>query len=154
LKSHNVRLATPDDINEIIRLIGGISNENGLFPLAVNKITKLVHDAVVNRTMVIGVIGQPANIEASIALAPGQLWYTDTYNLGDLWHYVWPQYRNSNHAENLIEFAKSVANQMGMDFISGVVAKERVDAKMRLYRKHFDAFLGGCFLHRHMNGSA
>ena len=72
--------------------------------------------------------------------------------LGDYWNYVRKDCRISTHADELLEFAKAYADKVGLDYISGVVSFERAEAKTRLYRRHFDTFLGGSFIHRHMNG--
>ena len=158
MSNKEVRLATLDDVDSLLDLLKDMHEETGLFPLSEGKVGRIVQAAIFPtygqaRSAVVGVIGAPQALEASIALAPTQLYYTEAYHLGDMWHYVRPDCRNTEHADHLIAFAKACADKMGLDFISGVVSTDRTDAKMRLYRKHFGAFLGGYFMHRHMNGS-
>lgn len=148
-----VRRAVPDDAASLMSLLDEMHHINGLYPLARGKVLRLVTDALSGlNTVLIGAIGSVGNVEASIGLMPTQSWYSESYQVGDLWNYVREDFRASGHAASLIRFGKTIANRTGLDFISGVVSTDRTEAKMRLYRRHFDTCLGGLYLHRHVNG--
>lgn len=148
-----VRRAVPDDVGSLLEMLTEMGEETGLYPFAPGKVLQLLQGSFsgLNPT-IIGAIGPVGAVEASIGLLPAQPWYTESYHVGDVWNYVRRDFRVSGHAASLIEFGKDIANKTGLDFISGVTSADRTEAKMRLYRRHFDTCLGGLFLHRCVNG--
>ena len=146
-----VRLAVPNDGIGLMHLIRMIVAENGFFPIAEEKVGGLIHAVLTKQQLncptIIGVIGKPDDIQATICLAVGSLWYTDEPSLGDLWNYVRPDCRKSTHAKSLLEFGKQCADRMNLKFMSGVVSTGRTEAKVRLYRRRFGTPTGAYFIY-------
>ena len=95
----------------------------------------------------IGVIGTPTDMQATIGLMVSRIYYTDEWHLGDLWVFVRPDCRKSTHAKALLEFGKRTASDLGLKFMSGVVSNARTEEKMRLYRRRLGTSVGGYFLY-------
>lgn len=148
-----VRLASPPDEAGLLRLLEQMHAETGLFPYAPQNVRELVHTVLSPNgkapltPTIIGVVGHPSDLQASICITTSRLYYTDAWHLGDLWNFVRPDCRRSSHAKELLEFGKRCADSMGLPFVSGVVSNERTEAKMRLYRRRFGKCVGGYFLH-------
>lgn len=155
-----VRLANPLDGLGLMHLLRMMHAETGLFPFSETRVAAIL-DAVLSKQQltsptIIGVIGNPSDLQATICLSVGNVYYTDEPHVGDMWNFVRPDCRRSTHAKNLLEFGKKCADSMGMAFMSGVVSTERTEAKMRLYRRRFGTPIGGYFIYRQdkLNGTA
>lgn len=151
-----VRLAQPQDHSEIVRLFMQDHAENGIFPMDYSKIDwllcRLLRPDLISETDtgtrgVMGVIGPVGALEAIVAVVISAPWYTSERCLNDLVVFVDPQYRHSGHAKALIEWMKYQSTITGLPLISGVVTKERTEAKVRLYQRQMPIKLGAYFLH-------
>lgn len=151
-----VRVATPQDYNDVARLFIQDHRENGIFAIDFAKIdwllTRLLHPHLIppmdtGTRGVIGVIGPVGGLEAVVAVVISSPWYSGERCLNDLVVYVDPEYRHSGHAKALIEWMKTQSTESGLPLISGVVTKERTAAKVRLYERQMPTKLGAYFLH-------
>ena len=147
-----VRLAAPADELAILLLLEQMHAENGLFAYSKSRVRDLVRSILAAPVKplpvpaMIGVIGTPTDLQGTIGLMVTQLYYTDEWHLGDLWNFVRPDCRKSEHAKELLEFGKRMAGALGLKSMSGVVSNERTEAKLRLYRRRFGKLVGGYFL--------
>lgn len=137
-KPSNIRIVTHGDEKKLYDFIAAGHNESAIFPLSVYKVNQLI-DAAVNKThpIIIGVIDSPVRdeIAASICIMYDQPWYTDEWSLNELWNNVRPDYRRSTYAKDLINFGKWVAETSSKTLQMGIITTERMEAKIRLYRR-------------------
>ena len=97
----------------------------------------------------IGVIGAPGNIEASISLLPGRVWYSNENVVESLWNFVRRQYRKSANAKALALFAKRQSERLGLPLLFELVSTEENTHKLALYERTFGPRAGAAF---HWNG--
>jgi len=100
-----VRKAIPSDEPELMDMCRKLHQENGLFSFSECKVQAVLQSAWNGSGGIIGVIGAPGKIEGSICLTINDYFYTDEFNLGELWNFVLPEYRKSTNAKELINFA-------------------------------------------------
>lgn len=151
-----VRLAKPQDYAEVARLFMQDHNENAIFAIDFAKIDwllcrllrpELIAQADTGTRGLMGVIGPEGALEAVVAVIISSPWYSSEMVLNDLVMYVDPNYRHSGHAKALIEWMKYQSTITGIPLISGVVTKERTEAKVRLFQRQMPTKLGAFFLH-------
>lgn len=139
-----VRIAVPDDHQEIWRLFLQGHNENGLFTLAPEKVQYLMNRILFSNLIpvgdmgprgVIGVIGKVGSLEALILLTLGTYWYSNELHLEECLVYTDPEHRQSNHAKALIQFMKDQVEVTNVPLLTGIVSNHRTEAKCRLYRR-------------------
>lgn len=133
-----VRLATKDDIDDIINLLIVMHNENGLFVYDESKTRDVVTNIITNKAGVIGIIGDAGSIEGMICLTIDQLWYGKEWFLNELFNFVHPDFRRSTRVKSLIAFAKKCSDDMNLPLVIGIVANHRTEAKIKLYERQFD----------------
>lgn len=149
-----VRLATEADIPEILRLCVLLHEENGLASMSEEKVTGLVWRCISRHGGLIGVIGEPGELEAMIALQIDSLWYTDHEILSELFNFVRADCRRTDHAKRLVAFAKLTAEGMGLPLFIGVISNHRTKAKVRLYQRQLGEPAGAFFIHGQFEGTA
>lgn len=130
-----VRIATADDEEAVMAMCRRLHSENGLFSLNESKVRALLHRCYKKDGTIVGVIGEPGQIEASTCLAISDYHYTDEWHLSELWNFVEEPFRKSGNAEALIEFGKACAVKMGVPFITGIITNKQMAGKVRLYRR-------------------
>ena len=128
-------MARADEEDEIYRLLMELYNENALFSLDEKKVRETIRLATQRKGGVIGVIDGPNGLEGSVGLSITQWWYTSEYHLGEYWCFVKEECRQSNHAKDLINFAKWCAETMNMPLHMGIITTKKTAAKERLYRR-------------------
>jgi hypothetical protein len=142
-----VRMAKPEDEDEIFAICKLLHEENGIFPMSDTKVRARIHECLYQRGGIMGVVGKPGQIEAVICLSLAQgAWYTDAYSLDEHFAFVLPNHRRSENAKELIIFAKACANELGLPLQIGVLSNERTEAKVRLYQRQLGAPAGAFFL--------
>lgn len=124
-----------------------LHEENGIFSFSERKVRNCLQSAWNGQGGIIGVIGVPGKIEGSICLTIGDYFYTDEFNLSELWNFVLPEYRKSTNAKELIRFAVRCSDEIGIPLIIGVISNERTIAKIGLYRRLLGDPAGGFFVH-------
>lgn len=139
-----VRLAKPDDHQEIWRLFLQGHRENGLFSLAPEKVQWFMNRALFPHLIppadtgprgVIGVIGPVGALEGLVFVTIGEYWYSNQKHIEEFIVYVDPECRKSNHAHALIDWMKEQVEVTGIPLMTGIISNERTEAKCRLYRR-------------------
>ena len=144
-----IRLATPEDEEQVFDFLMTLHAENALFPVSPEKVRDAIKHATDRRGGVIALIeGDDGRIEASLGAVVEPWWYTTAPSLNEVWNYVRADCRQTNHAKRLIEFGKVLADQhlCGIPFFMGIISTERTEAKMRLYGRQLQQ-IGGMFAH-------
>lgn len=108
---------------------------------------------------VLGVIDGPdGKPVACINLAFFQWWWSRAYFLQEVWAFVHPAHRKSNHAMHLAQFARWCSDDMTSGFgyrvwlLSGVTSKENVEKKVAFYGRNGN-YIGAFFIYPDPKGS-
>ncbi len=143
----HVRLATEDDFEEIMDLGRELWRENGLMQFDEEKVSHFALNALRGKDGIIGVIGKNP-IEGFILLCLRQLWYAKDgdVHLEEFTSYVKPEFRKSQNAIALIEFAKDAAIKLNVPLWIGILSNARTEQKIRLYRRRLGDMAGAYFL--------
>ncbi len=141
-----VRLAKPDDEDEIMRICIMLHQENGIFSMDEQKVRDKVRECLYQRGGIMGVVGEPGRIEAVICLTLGQAWYSSDWSLEEHFAFVLPNHRRSENAKELVVFAKGCARELKLPLMIGILSNERTEAKVRLYQRQLGAPAGAFFL--------
>jgi len=144
---YRVRMATEQDEPQLMLLCEGLAEENALFAPNFDKVRDVVRNVVRNRNGFVGCIGSHEKLEGAIMILVSAMWYTDQPCLEELFNYVVPEFRASRRAVQLVEFAKSVSNKMGLPMLIGIVSNVRTEAKVRLYDRKLSR-AGAFYLHQ------
>lgn len=142
-----VRIATAADEPEIIRLLHLMHAEGGMLPLDEGCAREIFARAFNREGGIIGVIGEPDSIQAMIYLLITRFWYTRDNHLEELFNYVRPDSRKTDHAKTLISYARKCSDQIGIPLVIGVLANRAMEAKVRLYRQMLGFPSGAFFVH-------
>lgn len=145
-----VRIGTPDDLDAMMTLAMAATEENAFVKPEPMKLLQHMWPALNRDHGIVGIIGKPGEkIEGAILLRVGPVWYTDEDVLEEKAIYVDPEYRSAKggRARKLAEFAKSVADELGIPLAIGVLSNERTKAKIRLYERVFGEPAGVYFLY-------
>lgn len=132
---NGVRIAGPEDENEIFDLLMLHYTENGMAQINSEKVTAVIRRGTRKEGGVIGVVPGDRGIKASIGLQLSQWWYTNDYHLEEMWNFVHPEHRRSRHAKNLILWAKWMSDQMHVPAVMGILTVTRLEPKMRLMQR-------------------
>lgn len=131
----SVRIATPKDEDEVMRLMRRAFDEQPIFALNEQRMRANIRMCTERRGGILGVIDGPNGIEGYLIAMLGQHWYSDEWHLEELSNFVDPDYRKSTHAKDLINFVKWFAEQLKMPVILGILSTKRLEAKIRLYER-------------------
>lgn len=149
-KPTNIRICDHGDEDKLYKFIEAGHNESAIYPMSSYKVNQLI-DAAISRThpIVIGIIDSPTKneIAASMCIVYEQLWYTDEWQLAELWNNVRPDYRKSNYAKDLIRFGKWVSDTANKALNIGIITTERMEAKIRLYQRQKLQQTGAYFIY-------
>lgn len=123
--------------------------ENGMAPVNKDKTREVLQRGLMQHRAVIGAIGTPEKVEGAVGLYISQWWYSDEHQLEDLFNFVRPDNRRSDHAKRLLSFATQVSDQLKIPLLMGVLSTERTAAKVRLYERRLPHEMAGAlFFHR------
>lgn len=140
--------ATMADLPEIMRLLHIMHAESGLMPLDEDCARDMFINALEKKQGVIGVIrGEATEIRAILMMVITRFWYTTKFHLEELFNFISPEHRKSNYADALIRFAKHSADELKIPLVIGVLTSERMEAKVRLYRRRLGMPAGAFFVH-------
>jgi hypothetical protein len=152
------RLAGPQDADSLFNMCKLLWEENGLFPMSETKVRRMIEVAVnpLSRKdheviTIIGALGPVGNVEACLALCITQNWYSDAWHVEELWNFVHPDHRVSNHAKSLIEYSKSVQAELGLPLMIGILSNDRTAEKIRLYSRRLGQPAGAYFVYPSWN---
>jgi GNAT superfamily N-acetyltransferase len=142
-----VRIASMDDRDGMLALLDLMHAENGVASLCRPKMESALDRGLRRDRALIGVVGEPNDIRASIGLFLHQWWYSNDWHAEDCWNFVHPQHRKSTHAKELLTFAKKAADDLGIQLLIGVLSTERTQAKVKLYERFFGPSAGAGFVY-------
>jgi len=142
-----VRTATKEDAPELLRLLSIMNAESGLMPLNEMCAREFFDRAFNRQGGIIGVIGPPGDIQAQIYLLSTRWWYTDAHHLEECFNFVRPDMRKTDYARTLIQFAQKCADEIKVPLIIGVLTNNRMEGKVRLYRRALGIPAGAFFVY-------
>ena len=145
--TEKVRVATLNDEPEILRLLHVMHSESGMMPLDELCAHEFFSRAFEKRGGIIGVLGEPGNIQAMIYLLITRFWYTKEHHLEECFNFVRPDMRKTNHARKLIAFAKECSDTLKLPLVIGVLTNNRMEGKVRLYRRSLGIPAGAFFVY-------
>lgn len=141
-----VRLAKPEDEAAVFELCRILHKENGQFPMDDGLVRDALHKAFNKQGAILGLIGEQDKLEGMIYLSIDRYWYTRHPHLGEVFNFVHPDHRKSDHAKALIEFAKACATPAA-PLVIGVISNDRTEAKVRLYERRLGKSAGAFFIY-------
>src|SRR5271154_420872 len=112
-----IRTATSADEGGLLNLCKLMHEEQGAHPLNWNKVVPMIRRATTRQGAMAGVIGTPDNIKAGILLYLDPIWYSDDFQLLELFNFVREDSRKSDYAKRMIEFAKSASDKLQIDLM-------------------------------------
>ena len=147
-----VRIATINDLSEVMSLLAIMHAEGGIMPLDEMEAQSMFMRAFKREGGILGVIGEPGDIKAMIFLLIAKYWYTRTNHLEELFNFVRPDVRFESGARNdyagkTVEFAKKCSDEIGIPLVIGVLTNRRMQGKVRLYRKKLGVPAGAYFVY-------
>lgn len=144
-RPNSVRVGIPKDGAQIFSLLCQLHTENAMFPKDDDKVWHFINKALNQDGGIMGVIEDNGQIVGVIGMYIEQFWYSSQPYLCEYFNYVKPEARKSNHAKDLIDFAKWANTNMGLLLIIGIMSSIRTKAKLHLYNKRL-SFIGGIFV--------
>ena len=149
-EDHKIRLATVEDLDEMMRLALSACDENGFLNPNPIKLLEQIWPALNQDHGLCAVIGKPGGtIEGAILLRIGQMWYSDDLTIEEKAIFIHPDFRGAKggRARKLCEFSKTVADTLGLPLVIGVLSNSRTEAKVRMYERQFGKPSGAFFLY-------
>jgi len=128
-----------------MELCRALHAENAMFKMNENKVRGMLDRAFNGEGAIIGALGPTGAIEGAICLLITSFWYSDEFCLEELYSFVFPQYRKSENAKDLITFAKRCSTELNIPLVIGVVSNIRTQAKVGLYARQLSDPVGAYF---------
>jgi hypothetical protein len=145
-----IRLATTDDLDEVMRLAVTACEENGFLNASTELLVREIYPALQQDHGLCPVIG-PANgeIQGLALLRIGAMWYSPETVLEERAIFIYPQYRaaKGGRATRLCEYTKKVADTLNLSLVIGVLSNTRTAGKVRMYTRIFGEPAGAFFLY-------
>lgn len=148
-RPQNVRIAVSGDEDRLMKIFRISHEDNAIAPMSEEKVMKTIKHALNREGSFIGIIDGAKEIEGVICATLAQMWYSDAWHYDELVNFVHPDYRKSNHAKNLMDFAKWMTEQTNVPLHIGILTAKRLDAKVRLYQRQFK--MGGAVFYHNAN---
>lgn len=123
-----------------------LHKENGRFNMDDDYVLSIIQRATRQHNGIIGVVGERDKLEGSICLLIDRFWYSRDLHLEELWNFVHPDHRRSQHAKTLIGYAKNCSLSLDLALVIGVMSDERTEAKVRLYERQLGKPAGAFFI--------
>jgi N-acetylglutamate synthase-like GNAT family acetyltransferase len=145
-----IRLATPADMEEVMKLAVTACEENGFLNASAELLAKEIWPALCQDHGLCPVIGpQNGAIEGLALLRIGSMWYSHSVVCEEKCIFVYKQFRSAagGRARRLCEYSKHVAESLGIPLLVGVLSNTRTAAKVRMYRAIFGEPAGAFWLH-------
>ena len=150
-----IRLASPQDLDEIMSIAMMACDENGFLNPNPAKLAAEIWPALHQDHGLCAVIGKPNGmIEGLVLLRIGNMWYSDSRVVEEKAIFIHPDFRSAKggRASKLCEFSKKVADSLGIPLIIGVLSNHRTSAKVRMYERQFGPPSGAFFLYGAQTG--
>jgi hypothetical protein len=142
----DVRIGTWADETEMLKLLTLMHQEGGMFDLDINKARQMFSRAFDAKGGILGVIGPPGDVQGAIFLLLTSYWYAfDHTHIEELFCYVRPDHRKSNHANKLLSFAKECSDTLKLPLSIGVLTNQEAEGKLKLYYRKFGTPAGAFF---------
>ena len=145
-----IRVATPEDLDEIMNIATMACEENGFLNPNSAKLAVEIWPALHQDHGICAVIGKPQGIiEGLVLLRIGNMWYSDSIVVEEKAIFIHPDFRSAKggRAKKLCEFSKKVSDTLGIPLIIGVLSNSRTEAKVRMYERQFGKPSGAFFLY-------
>ena len=145
-----IRLATPADMDEVMRLAVTACEENGFLNASAVLLAKEIWPALNQDHGLCPVIGHPGGeIEGLALLRIGAMWYSEATVVEERAIFIYPQFRaaKGGRARRLCEYSKHVADSLGIPLLIGILSNTRTEGKVRMYKRIFGEPAGAFFLY-------
>lgn len=149
-----VRRAVPVDQASLLDFVLPMLSEESLQPVSPSRVLGMVKRATQQDGAIAGIIDGADGIEASIGLLVDRYAYTEQEHVRVTWAFVHPEYRKSEHAQNLMAFAKWACEQLGatrgynVPLIYELLTRTDLVGKMKLVQRSLPqvgaTFAWGC----------
>lgn len=130
-------------IAEIVELLRLMHAEGYPGTFSETKVQSSLADLMVSGVVLVTKSG--GRIVGTVGLEPSQFPWSDDWHLADRFFYVHPDHRRSAHARTLLTEAKKIAKEAGIPLRMGIFGKDRLDAKIKLFRRIMGEPYGAIF---------
>jgi hypothetical protein len=147
-----IRLATPDDLDEVMRLAVSACKENGFMDASLAALATEIYPALCQDHGLCPVIGPAGtkDIQGLALLRIGSMWYApDKIVIEEKCVFVYPEFRSAKggRARKLCEYTKKVADTLQIPLLIGVLSGTRTAGKCKMYQRIFGEPKGMFFLY-------
>jgi hypothetical protein len=154
-----VRVATPDDVHEVMELALASVAEAGIPKFNTEKMLNEIWPSLHRDGGIICVIGKSGEkLQGVVFLKMVDLWCSDEVLLEEQFVYVRPEYRHlkGGRGKKLCEFAKKTADNIQMPLVAGVSMAVAPDGIKRLYDRLYGKQCGAYYYYgnHHVEQSA
>lgn len=150
-----VQVGTPADVHDVMELALMAVDENGIAKPDPERLLQEIWPALNLDRGIVGMVrNEEGKLEAAILLRISIMWYSLDEILEERAIFVHPEYRSAKggRAARLCEFAKSVADELKLPLLIGVLSNTRTNAKVRMYERQFGTPAGAFFLYKTKTG--
>ncbi len=152
-----IRLAEPSDEAALFDLLQALRQANNSFEFQIDdaRIAEHIQMGTRGKGGLHGVIDapdRPGVLAGSIGIIFDQWWFSSEWGLGQIWLFVRPEYRKGTHyADALVGWAKEKRAALEADagqrirMANAVISEERLEAKLRFWRRHSGKMIGAIF---------
>jgi len=124
------------DLPEILEVARELGRENGAYTVSEDVAIPMIRDVIAGDGIVGIVRAEDGNIAGTILLKIAYYWGSSQPFADEYWLHVREQYRKSNIARQLIQFAKHQADKLGLLLRIGIISKIELSRKLALYTRH------------------
>lgn len=146
-----IRLATVDDMDEVMRLAITACKENSFLEASAELLAREIYPALCQDHGICAVIGPKGTnkIEGLVLIRMGNMWYSTEMVCEERAIFVYPEFRSAKggRAKKLCEFSKKVADTLGMKLLIGVLSCHRTQGKVAMYTRQFGQPAGAFWLY-------
>lgn len=146
-----IRLATPEDMPELMKLAVAAASENGFLDASAELLARELWPALNQDHGLCAVIGPTGTqtIEGLVLLRIGTMFYSPQVVVEEKCVFIYPEFRSAKggRARKLCEFSKHVADELGIPLIIGVLSNTRTAGKVKMYTRLFGEPAGAFFLY-------
>jgi N-acetylglutamate synthase-like GNAT family acetyltransferase len=147
----SIRLATVDDMAEVMRLAITACEENGFLDASAELLAREIWPALNCDHGLCAVIGPEGtnDIEGLVLIRIGAMWYSKSIVAEERAIFVYPQFRSAKggRARKLCEYSKRVADTLKIPLLIGVLSGTRTAGKCKMYQRLFGEPKGMFFLY-------
>ena len=131
----NVRMAKPEDEEQIFHLCVALCDENQLFSMDAETVLSVIKSCMSGQGGIIGVIEGDTGLEGVICLATDRYWYAKDWFLCEVFNFVPTEHRKSTRAKSLLAFAKKCSDDMKIPLVVGIVSNNKTEPKIKLLER-------------------